>query len=790
MFRGTCETDPRVCARIGELLDAALELPAHERSAWLSGLPDDDAQYEERLSRLLAQADQLADMDFLGTLPKLDVTAAGSAHSVAANHIVGPYRLLRELGAGGMGSVWLAERVDGLLTRPVALKLPHGIWRAGLSGHMASEREIAASLNHPHIARLYDAGLAADGQPYLAFEYVEGQAIDAHCQDNRLRIDARLRLFLQIVAAVSHAHANLVVHRDLKPSNILVGRDGQVRLLDFGIAKLLDEDRARVPNVSQLWGCLMTPNYAAPEQISGEPVTIRSDIYSLGVLLFELVVGQHPYRFAGESRRSVERAILHEDPPTPRDAIAKSRRHEIERDLEAIILKAMQKRSCERYATADALGKDIERYLAGKPVAAQKDGAWYRFSKLVGRHRFAACAVLLVSIAVLGATATALWQRHAAIAEARRAQDIKQVLASVVSGAGPYAADGQARTIGRVLDVVLREVERVPRSQADLRVELLTIVGAALLNQQETTTAEGVLNRALDEGRRRLGPGHPITVQARVAALPLYRFRGRTNVSRREIESLLPLLRANLKNLAPELVFTLRNKAHLEIDAASPAAAYAAATEASRIAHQYLGPDHPEVVSAELMVAFAAQYYANPQTALEHARRAMSLAQQRYGGLSRHPRVIEAGFLLGRALGGVGRYAEGAEHLQQAVNDSAQVFGASSRKTGAFLVDLARFQLLAGNTSGALESSERAVTIISQHVDASSVRFVAALVMRGNSRIAERHEREGQDDLRRAAEIMKRIGGSADGTSRASMTDQKSLELALQARRPNIASPR
>src|SRR5262249_55195119 len=157
---------------------------------------------------------------------------------------VGSYRLLREIGAGGMGSVWLAERVDGLLKRPVALKLPHGIWRAGLSERMAHEREIVASLNHPHIARLYDAGLTAYGQPYLAFEYVEGKALDVHCEAGRMRMDARLRLFLQVVAAVSHAHANLVVHRDLKPSNILVTSDGQVRLLDFGIAKLLDENRS------------------------------------------------------------------------------------------------------------------------------------------------------------------------------------------------------------------------------------------------------------------------------------------------------------------------------------------------------------------------------------------------------------------------------------------------------------------------------------------------------------------------------------------------------------------
>jgi serine/threonine-protein kinase len=778
MSRKECETDPRVCARIGELLDIALELPAEERGAWLCGLQSEDALYKEKLAHLLSQAPALESGGFLSTLPKLGFTEAGASTS-CPNDIVGPYRLLREIGAGGMGSVWLAERVDGLLKRPVALKLPHGIWRAGLSERMAYEREIVASLNHPYIARLYDAGLTAVGQPYLAFEYVEGKALDSYCREEGMRIDARLRLFLQVVAAVAHAHANLVVHRDLKPSNILVTSDGQVRLLDFGIAKLLDKDPARGTNLSQLWGCVLTPDYAAPEQIAGEPLTICSDIYSLGVLLFELVAGQHPYRSVGDSRRAIERAILHDDPPRPRDVIAPSRRHELKRDLEVIILKALKKLPHERYATADALGEDIERYLAGKPVAAQEDSAWYRLSKLLGRHRWAAGMMALVSLAILCATAMALWQRHAALTEARRAQDIKQILTSVLSGAGPYAGEGQARTIGDVLDVVQREVDRVPPSQSALRVELLTIVGTAELNQQNTASAERVLNHARDEARRRLGPQHPLTIRARVASLPLYRFRGRTALSRQEIDSLLPILRANVKVFAPELVVALRNKAHLEVDAGDPAAAFAAASEASKVATERLGADHPEVVSAELMVAFTAQYYSDPHTALEYAHRAMTLAQHRFAENPQHPRIIEAEFLLGRALGGVGRFAEGAAQLQLAVEHSERIFGTSSRKVGSFLVDLARFQLLAGDSQRALQSSERAVAIISKHVDPDSVRFVAALAMRGRCLLAEHHEQAGRQDLQRAARIMERIASSGGESG---MSAQRSLDLAMTAR--------
>ena len=258
-----------------------------------------------RLCALLAQASSVQASNFLappslGSLalsefPDDDDQRRFSPDADQPGAIIGPYRLLRSIGAGGMGAVWLAERADGLLQRQVALKLPRSAWpRADLVERMARERDILAALTHANIARLYEAGITAGGRPYLALEYVEGRTIDAYCAGERLDVSARVRLFLQVVEAVAYAHARLVVHRDLKPSNILVTKEGQIRLLDFGIARLLDEVSVRDTPLTELSGRPHTPEYASPEQIAGGPLGVATDIYSLGVVLYELLCGTRP----------------------------------------------------------------------------------------------------------------------------------------------------------------------------------------------------------------------------------------------------------------------------------------------------------------------------------------------------------------------------------------------------------------------------------------------------------------------------------------------------------------
>jgi serine/threonine-protein kinase len=368
--------DPATWDALGRLLDHALDLPADARTRWIESLHGQPETIKAHLRSLLAHAPSVARMDFLGTLPKFDDDHPGAAASmdadVTTDGVIGPYRLVRQLGHGGMGTVWLAERTDGLLKRPVALKVPRGIWsRAGFAERFALERDILASLNHPHIARLYDAGITAGGQPYLALEYVEGRPIDQYARDEQLDVRARLRLFGQVAEALAHAHANLVIHRDLKPSNILVTADAQVKLLDFGIAKLLAQGTARATALTEVSGQPLTPEYASPEQVAGQPLTVAADIYSLGVVLYELLAGVRPYQLRRDSRAALEDAILQADVARPSDAAPTlPLRRALRGDLDTIVCKALARTPHERYATVGAFADDVSRHLAGQAVAA------------------------------------------------------------------------------------------------------------------------------------------------------------------------------------------------------------------------------------------------------------------------------------------------------------------------------------------------------------------------------------------------------------------------------------
>ena len=391
---------------LNQLLDAVLDQPPSQRDQWIETLPPQYAALKPRLRDLLLHAEHSGDSDFLNTLPKVALDAREVDEALGGGDrpgdTVGPYRLIRELGSGGMGAVWLAERGDGLINRPVALKLPHGAWRrAGLAERMARERDILASLAHPNIARLYDAGLTAEGQPFLAIEYVEGRPIDEYCRDQQFDLRSLLQLFVQVANAVAYAHAKLVVHRDLKPANILVTADGQVRLLDFGIAKLLEEGQAKETRLTELSGRALTPDYASPEQILGEPLTIASDVYSLGVILYELLCGKRPYKLDRDSRGALEDAIVQADPAQPSDVSERPWRRSLRGDLDTIVLKALKKKPEERYATVHALVDDIERHLTARPVLAQPDSRWYRVRKFVARNTLAVGAAAAILAAIL-----------------------------------------------------------------------------------------------------------------------------------------------------------------------------------------------------------------------------------------------------------------------------------------------------------------------------------------------------------------------------------------------------
>jgi tetratricopeptide (TPR) repeat protein len=497
-------------------LDELLALPASERAVRLQALRADAPALAQDLESLLALSTMVERESFLegwAELPSL-APLAGVA--------IGPYTLLRPLGEGGMGAVWLAERSDGRYAGQVAIKFPS---LAMLAGHGAErfrrEGQLLGKLAHPHIARLLDAGLAG-AQPYLVLEHVQGEPIDRWCDARRLGVEARVRLMLDVLAAVAHAHSNLVLHRDLKPSNILVDDEGAVKLLDFGIARLLDEARpdAGATELTQAAGRAFTPEYAAPEQKRGGALTMATDVYALGVLLHVLLAGAHP---RGERAREDDGA----DAPATRTSdrartsglqAAASRAATPEQlartlrgDLDNIVAKCLKPDAAERYPGAAALADDLRRWLAHEPVAARPDRMAYRAAKFVRRHRAGVAAGAVLALAVgAGVTGTVLQgQRALAAAEAAQVQRDRALLAqSQAEATSDFLAfllgsvpAGRSFTLPELLDRAERLVERQYAAEPAMRARLLLAVGGVFAQMRDDARGRAVLDKALAAAR-------------------------------------------------------------------------------------------------------------------------------------------------------------------------------------------------------------------------------------------------------------------------------------------------
>jgi serine/threonine protein kinase/Tfp pilus assembly protein PilF len=484
--------------RIRAIFDAVIDLPPDQRSAALDRLTEGDAALRRDVEAVILRSER--------TAPALESPAvaiagesAASARSLVGERI-GPYTVVRLVGMGGMGAVYEATRTDDQYRKRVAIKIVQRDLDSELTlARFRRERQILASLEHPNIAALYDGGVMADGRPFLVMEYIEGAPITMWCNARSLPLRDRVALFRQVCAAVHHAHKNLVIHRDLKPGNILVADDGTVKLLDFGIAKLLGGDasdgaESSMP-LTRGGARAFTPEYASPEQIRGEPLTTASDLYSLGVVLFELLTGRRPHQPKSRAIVDIERAVLDTPAPRPSSVITDDTgdsfggqspariRQRLHGELDSITLTALHAEPGRRYASAEAFGDDLHNYLDDLPVRAQRDWVGYRLAKFAQRNTAATVASALVVIALVGGTiATAVQARRAraeqanALVEQAKAQEVSGFLQGLLASVRPESGRRDA-LVSQVLDSAARRVEHDLIAQPDVRAEIETVIG-------------------------------------------------------------------------------------------------------------------------------------------------------------------------------------------------------------------------------------------------------------------------------------------------------------------------
>jgi len=630
----------------------ALELGEDEREAFVARFAEEHPDLGQQLRDLLA-ADAEDDAGLRSPIAATAESLSQSSNDPWIGRTVGAWTITERLAGGGMGAVFLAERADETYSQTAALKVmaaqlvaTHAINR------FRAERQILANLNHPYIAKLIDGGETEDGVPYLVMEYVHGLPIDSHCDTHALDIDARLKLFRKVCDAVDYAHRNLVVHRDLKPSNILVDANGDPKLLDFGIAKLLEADAYNQTIAMTREGSrAMTPEYASPEQVRGEAVTVATDVYALGVLLFRLMTGQSPYGATTASSADYVRAIIEDDPrkpstvvtapetevePAPRLAMSADRlRRSLKGDLDNIVLKALQKEPARRYPTAAALAADVGRYLAHEPVEARGDDAWYRARKFVVRNARGLAITALVFATVAGLvtyyTVQLADERDRANLAAAESQEVADFLTRLFEQASPHEAKGQPVTAIELLQTGRERIEELD-GQPKLQARLMQTMASSSTALGDLELSITMLDRALAM-KESEEPPDPIGIS---------------------------------------LVTHSLAEAHRQLGQLDEAEAYAQRT--LDIATAEFGPTHDNVAYLTMrlgVILFDAQRTVEA-LALEQQALDMMIAN----GDGESSRAVDARGNIANALSRLGRYDEAAELSRETIALSEQVDGA------------------------------------------------------------------------------------------------------------------
>jgi eukaryotic-like serine/threonine-protein kinase len=758
--------EPERQSRVEQLVEEALELEEKQRSEFLERQCAGDQNLRVEVESLLAfgqdaenfmeasalqiVAEALAEKDCATQYPGNDPALEGQPGNSATGGVykaeelsvevglvgrrIGAYTLVSRIGMGGMGTVWLAERSDGRFERQTAVKfLSLALAGPGGAERFRREGSIVGRLAHPHIAELIDAGVSAEGQPYLVLEHVEGERIDEYCGRHLLDVEARVRLFLDVLAAVAHAHTNLIVHRDLKPSNVLVRKDGQVKLLDFGIAKLLEDEgqAAAATQLTEEGGGALTLAYAAPEQVTGEPVTTATDVYALGVLLYMLLTGQHPAGADIRSQAKLVKAIVDTEPRPPSSVVAPAEpgteavtvnaanrastpdklRRELRGDLDTIVTKALRKSPKERYPSVTAMAEDLQRYLKHEPISARPDTLAYRAAKFVRRNRTAVAlvttAIVAIAAGVVGTVMqarTARVQRDLALGERDRSTRITDFMTHMFNVSDPSEARGNTVTAREILDKASQDIETGLARDPETQAHLLYVMGTVYDSLGLIHDARPMLERAVQLQRQVLGPENPDTLRSASFLGVILLEDGQEEEAEKVQRDTLVLQR---RVLGPEHLDTLTTMARLAAVLSWQGRLVEGEKlhrEVLAIERRVLGPEHPKtlVLTTSLVGTLAREGDESRYPEAEKLGRETLAVERRVFG-PEHPDTLAAMAHLGMVLCSERKYAESEQIIRQGLAIELRVLGPEHPDT----LDLRSYLALDLMRQGRYQEAER-----------------------------------------------------------------------------------
>lgn len=752
----------------------ALEIAAPDRDLFLrEACGQDEALYREVHSLLEADIHPLLDGLAVDTLPWASLMAR-------SGEVVDRYRLLDRIGVGGMGVVYRAERADGAYEQTVALKLVKpGMDTEAVLRRFRAERQILAGLRHPGIARLLDGGLH-EGRPYLVVEYVDGEAITDYCDRCRLDVAARLALFEQVCGAVAYAHQNLIVHRDLKPSNILVTEEHegrpQVKLLDFGIARLLQGNGTEAEQaLTQAGERVLTPAYAAPEQVRGARITTATDVYGLGVVLYELLAGRRPFGVPGQRRADQERAVLEERPAAPsavvdRAEVARARastpdrlRRRLRGDLDVVVLKALRKEPERRYASAEGLLDDLRRHRRALPVAARPDRAGYRLRKYVQRHRTGVATVLgvlaLVAAVVTVAFVRVTHERDRARQEAAKAEVVASYLQDIFSVADPAQSRGATVTARELLD---RGAERVVAELDDqpvLQAQMLHVIGGVYASLGLWSEADTLLHQALDLRRTLYGERHPDVAETLHELGILFELQGRYGDAAEANRKAVDIFEQHAADESLALAQSLHSLAHAEMRLGALDEAERHIREALAIKRRLYGGVHPDMAYSLNILADVYAYMDRNAEAEAIHRDVLTMRRELLG--DDHLDVAVTMHNLGAALLGQDKFAEAEPFYRQALQSWERLYGGQSQEYANTLSQLA-FVVAGQGRYEEAEALHREALTIGRRVLGDEHPRLAAIHVR-YARMLAQQERysEAEDQFRTALTMERHLLGDA-----------------------------